>query len=114
MGQLPLGDGGILGGSSIILDGGAGADACQLAQFLIHFRNIGADHDLVLLAAAHNTQHTGNLFHLIVFGKAVVFQIQAQACHAMGGILEIGRSTYCRQNLLGDLFIVCHTDSSYF
>ena len=94
--------------------GGAGADACQLAQFLIHFRNIGADHDLVLLAAAHNTQHTGNLFHLIVFGKAVVFQIQAQACHAMGGILEIGRSTYCRQNLLADLFIVCHTDSSYF
>ena len=32
----------------------------------------------------------------------------------MGGILEIGRSTYRRQNLLGDLFIVCHTDSSYF
>ena len=111
--QLLPGNGGILSGR-IILDGGAGADACQLAQFLIHFRNIGADHDLVLLAAAHNTQHTGNLFHLIVFGEAVVFQIQTQACHAMGGILEIGRSTYRRQNLLGDLFIVCHTDSSYF
>ena len=26
----------------------------------------------------------------------------------MGGILEIGRSTYRRQNLLGNLFIVCH------
>ena len=52
--------------------GGAGADACQLAQFLIHFRNIGTDHDLVLLAAADNPQHARDLLHFVIFGDAVV------------------------------------------
>ena len=71
-GQLPLGDGGILGGSSIILDGGVGADACQLAQFLVHFGHIGANDDLILLAAADNPQHARDLLHFVIFGDAVV------------------------------------------
>ena len=70
--QLLPGNGGILSGGRIVLDGGAGADACQLAQFLIHFRNIGADHDLVLLAAADNPQHARDLLHFVIFGDAVV------------------------------------------
>ena len=58
--------------SSIILDGGVGADACQLAQFLVHFGHIGANDDLILLAAADNPQHARDLLHVVIFGDAVV------------------------------------------
>ena len=70
--QLLPGNGGILSGGRIILDGGVGADACQLAQFLVHFGHIGANDDLILLAAADNPQHARDLLHVVIFGDAVV------------------------------------------
>ena len=107
-GQLGLGDGGIRCRGLGILHRFAGGEVGQRTQLFIDLGYVCADDDLVLLAAAHHAQHTADGFDFLILGYGVVLQVKPQPGHAVGGVFQVGSTTHSRQNMLGDLFVVCH------
>ena len=100
--------GGILCRGLGILHRFAGGEVGQRTQLFIDLGYVCADDDLVLLAAAHHAQHTADGFDFLILGYGVVLQVKPQPGHAVGGVFQVGSTTHSRQNMLGDLFVVCH------
>lgn len=75
-GQFGLGHRGVFRRGFGVLHRRIGSEVRQLAQFLVDLGHIGADDDLVLLAAAHHAQHTADSLDFLILRDGVVLQVE--------------------------------------
>lgn len=86
-------------------------DATDLANFVVHMGDRGANDDLILLSRVLLPQNTRYRADRITVNERLIGKVEPKARHTVRGKRHVGRPANCREYSFRCLFVVCHTVS---